>query len=873
MVVRISDPTIQPFENSNLEAVRNLAAQCVVLLKNDEGVLPLEGASKIALFGAGARQSIKGGTGSGDVNVRHFVTVEEGLQKAGVEVTTKDWLDQFDRARATSLRSYYNGLRAQVGGAEGLQAAAWMLNPPQFDYEIALPTPEVAGTDTAVYVLARSSGEGMDRTMTKGDMRLTDSEVRDIRSLSSLYRRFVLVLNVGGLVDLSPVKDDVKSILLLSQLGSATGEACADVLLGRQEPSGRLAMTWARPEDYRTNQNFGDLHDNDYREGILVGYRDFDTRGVKVDWPFGFGLSYTTFSLRAGTVSLAKDGGDSRVSVPVTVGNTGSRAGREVVQVYVSQPAGTRGLAKAYQSLAGYAKSATVEPGGSQDLDVTFPLSRLASYDPATSAWVLEAGRYIVRVGDSSRSTHVAAVLEVAQDMVVEQDHSIGGDPGFTDDVPSATPISYEGEQEEIAQAPVLEVPGDAIVTRAVRYSGQPGEIPAGHPVAFRRVLDGSRTLEEFVGGLSDEQLAQLAVGRHASSANGQVIGDSGFQIAGTAGETTSALRGLGVPPLTEADGPAGVRLRRAYYLAPGRAVSLSPAIAKDQRDLMFTPDEQQRLGIADDPQAPEGATVYWQNCTAIPIGTALAQAFDPEVARQAADIAGGDMERFGIDIWLAPAMNIQRSPLCGRDFEYYSEDPLVAGLTAAGITRGVQAHPGRGVCVKHFVANSQETNRMRENNRISERALREIYLRGFEIAVKTASPATVMTSYNLVNGVHTNSHHDLLTQVLRDEWGFTGFVMTDWFTTHTFSGRDTLTFSGADTLKWPKAFASGCVKAGNDVTMPGEDADVEDILAALHDPSAQYPLTRAELQSAALHVLGLIRDLKRAQQQAAARH
>lgn len=870
MVVRISDPQVQPFEKSNLEAVRALAPQCVVLLKNDGGTLPFDGATRIALFGSGARDTVKGGTGSGDVNVRHFVTVEEGLEQAGVTVATKDWLDAFDEARRHSLRSYYAGMRARLGGdAKALLDAAWMFNPPQFEYEIDLPTPDVTGTDTAVYVLSRSSGEGMDRTNTKGDLRLTDSEVRDIRALSRLYHRFALVLNVGGLVDLSPVKDDVKAILLLSQLGSATGEACADVLLGARNPSGHLAMTWAGPEDYRTNANFGDLHDNYYREGIFVGYRDFDTNGRKVDWPFGFGLSYTSFTLTPGTVSLTKQGGDSLVSVPVTVDNTGSRAGRQSVQVYVSQPAGTRGLAKAYQSLAGYAKTASIEPGAGQGVTVSFPLSRLASYDPASSQWVLEAGRYVLRVGDSSRSTHVAAVLQVPQDMVVEQDHTIGADTGLTDEAPTGTPISYEGEDQEIADAPVLEVPQDAIVTRTTRYSDAPGELPTGHPVSFRRVLDGSRTLEEFVGGLTDEQLAQVAVGRHLSTASGQVIGDSGFQIAGTAGETTSALRGLGVPALTEADGPAGVRLAREYRIgASGLPVGLSSRFGKEQLDLMFTAEEQHRLGLDAQDSVPEGTAVYWQNCTAIPIGTALAQAFDPAVARQAADIAGGDMERFGIDVWLAPAMNIQRSPLCGRDFEYYSEDPLVAGLTAAGITEGVQAHPGRGVSVKHFAANSQETNRMRENNHISERALREIYLRGFEIVVRTASPKTVMTSYNLVNGVHTNNRHDLVSEVLRDEWGFDGFVMTDWFSTHTFSGRDTLTFSGADKLVWPKSSAAGCVAAGNDVTMPGEDADVEDILTAIHNPSAQYPLTRAQLQATALHVLTVVRDLKRAQRQ-----
>lgn len=822
-------------------------------------MLPFEGVQRIALFGSGARQSIKGGTGSGDVNVRHFVTVEEGLRQAGVEIATEDWLDAFDEERRQGLRGYYQDLRRTHGGTEGLMSLAWMLNPPQFDYDIPLPGREETGTDTAVYVVSRSSGEGLDRKDIKGDLRLTDSEVRDILALSKAYPRFALVLNVGGLVDLAPVKDHVPAILLLSQLGSATGEACADVLLGAANPSGHLAMTWAAPEDYQASRNFGDPEDNEYREGIFVGYRGFDTTDKQVYWPFGFGLSYTTFSLAPGTLALRHESGDSVLEAPVTVTNTGSRAGRQVAQVYVSQPQGTRGLDKAYQVLAGFAKTGEVEPGGTQDVTVRIPLSSLASYDPATSQWVLEAGRYVVRLGDSSRSTQAVAVLRVASDLVVEQDHTIGGDCGFTDEKPAASPIADPDEGKELAGAQTLDVPADAIATRMVRYSGEPSEIPAGKPVSFHAVLDGTHTIEEFVAGLSDKQLADLAIGRYEVGMDSRVVGNAGYQLSGAAGETTAALTDLGLPALTEADGPAGVRLTREYYLAsPDHAVAISSAMTNGDYDLMFTKEEQHRFGLDAKPDLPEGATVYWQNCTAIPIGTALAQSFDPEVARTAGDIAGDDMERFGVDIWLAPAMNIQRSPLCGRNFEYYSEDPLLAGLIAAGVTEGVQAHPGRTVSLKHFAANNQETNRVHENNQISERALREIYLRGFEIAVRKASPLTIMTSYNLINGVHADNRHDLLTEVLRDEWGYTGFVMTDWWATRS---------DPADAKqKWPAASAAGCVKAGNDVTMPGGPYDEEDILSALRDPKHPYALTRAELQQNARRVLTVIRGILLAQ-------
>jgi beta-glucosidase len=857
MPVRISDPAVQQFEKDHENTVRTLAAQCAVLLKNDDHTLPLDHPSSIALFGAGARQTVKGGTGSGDVNVRHVTTIEEGLEEAGIHVTTRAWLDQFDIAREQGMRDYFTRLRAKVGGLNNVLAQAWCITVPQQEYTIDLPTPSETGSDTAVYVIARNSGEGLDRKDIPGDIRLTDSETRDILRLNKLYPHFVLILNVGGMVDLTPVLS-VKTILLLSQLGSATGNTCADILLGTSAPSGHLTMTWAPLSDYASTNHFDNEDDNDYREGIFVGYRGFDAAGLTPLFPFGYGLTYTSFSLKPGTVRL--DGTD--VCVPVTVTNTGRRNGRESVQVYVSQPVGTRHIAKAYQKLAGYAKTDDLAPTGTQDVTVRFPLASLTSYDSAASAWVLEAGDYIVRVGTSSRSTHVAARLHVGSDIIVEQDHAIGGDCGFTDTVPSGTPITYAGEQDEIAHSPVVEVPSDVITTRTVIYPGQPAEIPAGPVINFEDVLAGKKTVRDFVAGLTNEQLVDLAVGRYNNGVKeADVIGSASSRVAGAAGETTQRLAQLGVPTLTEADGPAGVRLNRAYYMDDhGGAHGLTTSLAFDAEPI-FTHDEWEKTWKArfSNKKAPEGVQTYWQNCVAIPIGTALAQAFNPDVPSQCADLVGDEMQRFGINVWLAPAMNIQRNPLDGRDFEYYSEDPLVAGLTAAAITQGVQSHPGCSVCIKHFVANNQENNRVHENNNISEQALREIYLKGFEICVRLAHPKTVMTSYNLVNQIHSCNRHDLLTEALRDEWGFTGFVMTDWLVT-------------VDTEhvhhKWPIASAAGCVKAGNNVTMPGFDSDKSTILNAIDNPKDQYPLTRAELQKSACEVLNVVADLTKGSRQ-----
>ena len=693
---------------------------------------------------------------------------------------------------------------------------------PEPEHDLPLDAEGVGDEPAAVYVLARISGEGSDRRPERGDVLLTDAEVRDILALNERYERFLLVLNVGGVVDLTPVKD-VRNILLLSQLGAATGDSFADVLLGASYPSGRLATTWAAWEDYSTVGDFGDPDDTHYREGVYVGYRYFDSTGTAPLFPFGFGLGYTGFELGEPAVDL--DG--SRASVRVRVTNTGGRAGREVVQVYVSVPPG--GLDQPYQALAGFGKTDELAPGGHQDVTVSFDLADLASYDEARAATVLEAGDYVVRVGVSSRDTAPAAVVGLARTAVVRELHDVLGEAGFTDWRP--------------ADPAAVEVPGGV-----PRLSVEPAALRRAdrcEPVDLSEALG-------LVEGLSDDELSYLVLGDYRDGAESQsIIGAAAQSLVGAAGQTTTRFEG--VPSLVMPDGPAGLRIAPRVGIDDDGAFALDSALPADFAELMDDEAEKMlgaMMGTPDRPRTPE--RTIEQYATAIPIGTAVAQSWNPALAEALGDLVGAEMDRFGAHLWLAPAFNLHRSILCGRNFEYFSEDPLLAGHMAAGITRGVQKHPGRGVTVKHFAFNNQETNRLNSCSHVSKRAARDLYLRSFEIAVRQAQPHAIMTSYNLLNGVHTSESAELLEDILRREWGFEGLVMTDWV----------VDGMARTDLRHPRATAAATVRAGNELFMPGCEADRQDILAALAGENARTGLTRSELEKQAARVVRMARAL-----------
>lgn len=809
---------MERYEIEHIERVRKITPECMVLLKSD-GSFPLDAPGKIAIYGNAARKTIKGGTGSGDVNVRHYVGVEEGLENAGFTITSKAWLDSYDAVWAKANKEFKAGIKAKIA-AEGLSAimlgiGAIMQEP---EYEFPLD----AEGDTAIYVLGRISGEGADRAPEKGNLEMTDTEIRDILQLQKQYKRFLLVLNVGGVVDLSPVVNEVSNILLLSQLGIAMGDAFADVLLGKTYPSGKLASTWAKWKDYCHVGDFGDPNDTHYREGIYVGYRYFDSVDKQPMFPFGFGLGYTSFEIEAKDAIL--DG--SKVSVTAKVTNTGKYPGKEVVQLYVSIPEGK--LDQPYQVLAAFAKTDEVNPGESQEVTVSFQMEGIASFDQETCNAILEKGSYVLHIGNSSRDTSICAVVELDDDAVVQKLHDVGGKPDFTDWKPE--------NKKTIAihdHVPVLKMAASTI-----------REIIPAQPTNDPKAM-------EIAAAMRSADLALLCTGAfNGATDSNSVIGNAGITVAGAAGETTGLFAKHGIPALIMADGPAGLRLSPQYGVDENGVYSLDDGTLSEVAELLPEP-MLKFLGFGKEKPKRNG-TIHEQYCTAIPIGTALAQSWSGMVCEECGDVVAAELERFGVHIWLAPAMNIHRFPLCGRNFEYYSEDPLISGKMAAAITKGVQKHPGCGVSIKHFCCNNQETNRMHSNTIVSQRALRDIYLKGFRIVVDEADPATIMSSYNLLNGEHTSQRYDLLETLLREEWGYKGIVMSDWVSGNINKPDD----------KYPGACASGAIKAGNDIMMPGTPGHHQDLLNALDNPDATYPITRADLEKCAARMIDLAKRL-----------
>ena len=802
------------YERRHLEQVRSLAPECALFLKRS-GKLPLPGPCDIALYGSGARHTVPGGTGSGEVNSRFSVTVEEGFREAGFQILTTDWLDRYDAVRKQAYAAFIKKIKSDARKhhtsalVEGMGAVM-----PEPEYEIPLER----RCSTAVYVLSRISGEGSDRKIVPGDFLLSESEQRDILALQELYPVFLLVLNVGGPVDLSPVVRDVDDILLLSQLGAQTGTVLADILLGAAYPSGKLTTSWVRSEDLCPQAEFGQKEETHYKEGIYVGYRYYDAAHVKPLFPFGFGLGYGDFRIEPGTVALAGE----QVTVSTQVRSTGAFPGKEVVQLYLSSPWGA--LDQPVQALAAYGKTRELAPGESCRMELSFRMSDLASFDAARSAYVLAKGDYVLRCGSSSRAAKPMALLRLTQDVVTEKVHSLSGAPDFTDWVPEGPEAIPEG-------LPVYVLDAASIPCRTHTYEEPLQPDPA-------------------VQALTDEELVYLNIGGFRLKDRAGVVGDSG-SIPGTAGETASCLKEKGIPALVMSDGPAGIRLARDYYEDKTGAHSLSSAMLPTMIDLLPGPA---RAAMRRPKKLPKGAEIKHRYATAIPIGTAIAQSFSLSLAESCGDIVGDEMERFGIHLWLAPALNIHRSILCGRNFEYFSEDPLVSGLTAAAITRGVQKHPGRGVTIKHFAANNQETNRYNNNSNVSQRALREIYLRGFGLCIRESQPRAVMTSYNLINGTHTSESRALTTDILRGEFGFRGIVMTDWVV------GGSLMYNSK---RYPMPNAGKVALAGGDLFMPGSRADYNRCLAMLR----QGTLPRYQLELNATRVVHMARKLTEEEQ------
>lgn len=835
-------------EKRNLERSRRVATEGMVLLQNN-GVLPVSVSSKaIALFGSGARRTVKGGTGSGDVNSRVVYNVEQGLEEAGFTIGSKKWLQIHDENCTKALYAYADNFAKIVKeqGWAGVMTA--MTDPYRDPQEPAITDDDIRNLDNhfAIYVVARTSGEGSDRKKAAGDYELSEIEVTNITFLTEHFDNTIVIINAGGVIDTKPLRNlkGIGAVLLMSQAGAAGGLALADVLTGKVTPSGHLTTTWADSySDYPNASTFsymnGDVNDEFYNEGIYVGYRYFDSFGITPAYPFGYGLSYTDFEIKTRDVKL--DG--EKVVVTVAVKNTGNTySGRETVQVYVSQPQGK--LKKAYQVLAGFKKTSLLSCGQCEELEIRFSLRDIASYDEEKAQYILEAGKYFVRVGNHSRNTNIVCALEIDNTIVTEQlANKLAVDTELSlIEADESKFISYPGEAGQKAAAKVLAVDASLLPVRTVDYGSAPELMTTNkdYTITLKDVLDHKAGLEELVAQLTVEELADITVGS-ARGGMGQnsTIGAASSACPGAAGDTTSDLiESRGIMNISLADGPAGLRLSKNFVTD------------KDNNIIEGLGDSSmgnlpQLLGIPM-PERPEDAIDYYQYCTALPIATHLAQTWDLEAIKEAGDIAGEEMEEFGVTLWLAPGMNIHRNPLCGRNFEYYSEDPFVAGMCAAADTSGVQSHKGCGTTIKHFALNNQEENRTHSNSHCSERAIREIYLKGFEIAIRESHPKALMTSYNLVNGVHAANNCELLADILRKEWGYEGLVMTDWGTTD----------PAQQEFKYGSSNAALCIKASNDLTMPGSQRDVDDIV---HGVGKDFSM--AQLQACALRVLKLVAE------------
>lgn len=782
--------TVTEREKRNQALALEAAVEGIVLLEND-GVLPLK-PGKLALFGAGAAYTIQGGSGSGEVNVRHAVNVLEGLENAGFTVTTQDWIRRYDAAWKQGKEAFIRTHRKKLWKLSSHVLAELMAAEYRYPSGDAITEAEISesGTDTCVYVLSRQSGEGHDRRDEAGSFRLTETEIANIRICADRYGRFVLVLNTGAPIDLSPLDEisGINAVVYMNQLGMEGGNALAAILSGTRTPSGKLAVTWANCyADYPFSEEFGpyakDADRARYKEGIYVGYRYFDSFDVQPRYPFGYGKSFTDFTIRTEAVSL--DGTDVCVSVAVRNGGA-VFSGQEVVQVYVSCP--QAGLAKERQRLAAFGKTRLLAPGETDMLTLRFPLSALASYDEEHAETVLEEGDYTLRVGTSSRDTVPTASLTLSERVVLSRHRSLCA-PEATVCELSAHPTA---EETLPAELPVLRIDPTTFETVEHAYT--------------QKETHFSEQTERYLAGFKPEDMVKFCAGTGLFGEN------KGFRVPGAVGHTTTDYIEQGIPNRELCDGPAGLRIqRRSTINKKGKIKAVDASISLYE----FLPNGIKRFLLGN----PEKEQMLYQFVTGFPVAAAVAQTWNTTLAEQIGAAVSAEMTEYGVTWWLAPALNIVRNPLCGRNYEYYSEDPLLSGMLAAAVTRGVQATPGNFVTIKHFAVNNQEENRYYMSSDLDERTLREIYLRGFEIAVRESHPKAVMSAYNKINGVYCANNRELCTDILRGEWGFEGIVMTDWLST----GED-------------RADEAGCLNAGVDLIMPGGKKVIKALLKASHE-------------------------------------
>lgn len=742
----------------HIELSREGAAEGMVLLKNENETLPLKKNSKIALFGKGSVDYVKGGGGSGDVTIRYSRSLYEGLKL------------KEDEGKITIFHELVKFYQSEIDEQYKICAPGMTIEP-ELPVDLLEKASEFA--DVAVVTICRYSGEGWDRKVSleknealwagelelaerqalvfpDGDYCLTSNEKKMLEAVKSKFSNIIVVLNVGGVIETGWIKNDsqIASALLMWQGGIEGGLAAADLLVGDKTPSGKLVDSFADTlEDYPSSYNFHESNKYaEYTDDIYVGYRYFETipgASSKVVYPFGYGLSYTTFDIK----QISKSSDDEMFNCTFRVTNTGKYSGKEVVMIYYSAPQGV--LGKPSKELIAFKKTDLLNPGDTEDIEFSISISDMASYDDFgklfKSAWVLEKGTYEFFVGSSVRDlAKVDGVIVVPEDKITCQLEEKLAPSKLTERMlPDGTMEKIPSSPEKATHSILPHMPNRE-TEAACPYEKERKiyTLLDRAEIMLEDVVDGKNTLDEFMAQLSvDDMILLLGGQRNQGVSNTFGVGN---------------LPEYGVPNITTADGPAGLRIL-------------------------------------------PGVGVY---TTAWPCATMLACSFNTELAQQIGTAAAMEVRENNIGIWLAPAVNIHRTPMCGRNFEYYSEDPLVAGKIGAAVVKGVQSQK-IAATVKHFAFNNKETNRKNSDSRVSERAAREIYLKAFETIVKEADPWCIMTAYNLVNGIQCSENKELITDVLRGEWGYKGLVMTDWWT----SGEHYLEAKAGNDLKMANGY------------------------------------------------------------------
>ena len=768
------------FEKYTAKA-RQAVAEGQVLLLNQNHVLPLPKGSHVAVFGRMQLHYYKSGTGSGGmVNVNKVTGILEALEESE------------DVQVYEPLVGVYREWEKDHPFDEGVGWGNEPWSQEEMELNEALVEEAAEKNEYAIVILARTAGEDKDNKMLEGAYCLTPIEEDMLQKVRKSFAKMIVLLNTGNIMDMS-FMDQYRpdAVMYVWQGGMIGGLGTVDVLTGKVCPSGRLSDTIAaQMSDYPADPYFGGLEQNLYVEDIYVGYRYFESAAKsKVLYPFGFGLSYTTFSMEADGFSYA----ENQVSFVMKVTNTGSVAGKEVVQVYAKAPLGK--LGKPARVLIEFKKTKELMPGECETLTFAIPTSVFASYNEVSTAgmpvgWVLEAGEYTIYAGGNVRDAYAVGSFTLDELQIVEECRNALA-PTTAFKRMKMTAANEHAEAACVYEIAMEEVPLRVVSPEEKRNAELPEscEITGDRGIKLADVKAGKATLDEFVAQLTEEELASIVRGEGMGSPK---------VTAGTAaafGGVTKSLLEKGIPCGCCDDGPSGMRLDSGM-----KAFSL-------------------------------------------PNGTLLACTFNTQLNEELYAFTAVEMIKNRVDILLGPGMNIHRHPLNGRNFEYFSEDPLLTGKMAAAQVRGLKSAGVTG-SLKHFCGNNQETRRHTSNSIISERALREIYLRGFEIAVKEAKADAVMTTYGPVNGIWTSSNYDLVTDILRKQWGFEGVVMTDWWAYVCREGD-----------KPAKTDFATMVKAQNDLYMVCPDSEKnehgDNTVESLHDGS----LTLGELQRCAKNI------------------